>query len=162
MRFILLAYPWLELLSLIQLGTETSAFTALLYVAVMIFLGITLMRVAGMAGLAQLQSAQRGGVLIQTALLNDMAMIVAGILLIIPGLLSDLLAVVILIGPLRRLLFGRWVSRVSTAQSAFTAGQSGASRPYGPASGPMSADDPDGVTLEGEFRRVDNDDPRIK
>ena len=162
MRFVLLAYPWLELLSLIQLGTETSAFTALVYVAAMIFLGITLIRVAGMAGLAQLQSAQRSGVLIQTALLNDMAMIVAGILLIIPGLLSDLLAVVMLIGPLRRLLFGRWVSRVSTAQSAFAAGQWDASRPYGPASGPMSADDPDGVTLEGEFRRVDNDDPRIK
>ena len=131
MRFILLAYPWLELLSLIQLGTETSAFTALVYVAAMIFLGITLMRVAG-------------------------------ILLIIPGLLSDLLAVVILIGPLRRLLFGRWVSAMASSQSAFTAGQADPSRPYGPASGPMSADDPDGVTLEGEFRRVDNDDPRIK
>ena len=162
MRFILLAYPWLELLSLIQLGTETSAFTALLYVAAMIFLGITLMRVAGMAGLAQLQSAQRSGVLIQTALLNDMAMIVAGILLIIPGLLSDLLAVVTLIGPLRRLLFGRWVSRVSATQGTFTAGQSGTSRSYGSASSPMSANDPDGVTLEGEFRRVDNDDPRLK
>lgn len=145
MRFLLLLYPWLELLSLIQLGIETSALTALAWVAAMIVLGSVLLRRVGLANLNRLREAQQGRVVPapQQLLLRDMAVTVAALLLIIPGLVSDVLAVVFLIGPLRRLL-GRGLG-VRVAADA-TASASGSRTDGGP------------VTLEGEYRRVD--DPR--
>lgn len=143
MRFFLLLYPWLELLSLIQLGIETSALTALAWVAAMIVLGSVLLRQVGMANLNRLREAQQGRVVPapQQLLLRDMAVTVAALLLIIPGLVSDVLAVVFLIGPLRRLL-GRVLGVRVT-------GDAGSPPPERPAErGP--------VTLEGEYRRLDD------
>ena len=44
MRILFLAYPWLELLSLIQLGINTSALIALGYVLLTVLAGMTLLR----------------------------------------------------------------------------------------------------------------------
>lgn len=143
MRFLLLLYPWLELLSLIQLGIETSALTALAWVAAMIVLGSVLLRQVGLANLNRLREAQQGRVVPapQQLLLRDMAVTVAALLLIIPGLVSDVLAVVFVIGPLRRLL-GR-------ALGVRGVGDAGSPAPDNRGeSGP--------VTLEGEYRRVDD------
>ena len=51
MRLLIFAYPWLELLSLIQLGVETSALTAIAWVMVMMLLGGALLRRVGTAGI---------------------------------------------------------------------------------------------------------------
>ena len=104
MRLFILFYPWLELLSLIQLGVETSALTALLWVGIMVLLGIAMIRHVGIASMDRLRAAQKSGVLHQNLLIDDMAMVVAGLLFIVPGLLSDFFAIVVLIGPLRRML----------------------------------------------------------
>jgi len=102
MRWLLLLYPWLELLSLIQLGVETTALIALGWVIAMVGLGATMLRRVGTASIARLREAQRGGSLQQHLFIDDMAVVVAALLLIIPGLLSDFFAIVVLIGPLRR------------------------------------------------------------
>ena len=49
MRLLLLFYPWLELLSLIQLGIETSAMVPLLWVLAMFMLGAALIKRVGTA-----------------------------------------------------------------------------------------------------------------
>ena len=72
-------------------------------------------------------------------LVDDMALGFAGLLLVIPGMISDFTALVILIGPIRRGLFRMlWARSVSVPASAETA------RPP--------------ETIEGEYRRIDGDD----
>ena len=97
MRIALLLYPLLELWSLIELGAQTSAGLAVLWVLAAGFLGMTTIRFAGAQVLSRLQAAQREGVLQQQLVASDMALAVAGLLLIIPGLLSDAMAVLVLI-----------------------------------------------------------------
>jgi UPF0716 protein FxsA len=146
MRLLIFAYPWLELLSLIQLGVETSALTAVAWVMAMMLLGGALLRRVGTAGIQRLRQAQQTGILQQHLLVDDMAMAFAGILFIVPGLLSDFFAVVVLVGPLRRVL-----ARLLGLQNALSPEQkAGHSR--------------DNVTLEGSFEVVDdnpNDGSRI-
>ena len=96
MRWLLFLYPWLELFSLIQLGAETSVLFAMTWVLAMIFAGVLLLRRVGMASINRLRAAQQGRMLPQQLLLDDMVGAIAAVLLIIPGLLSDALAVMVL------------------------------------------------------------------
>ena len=154
MKWLLFFYPWLELWSLIELGTQTSAATAMLWVFGAGVLGIALFRLAGRQTLEHVQQAQREGALSQQLLMGNVARLVAGVLLIIPGLISDVLAVVVLIAPLRILLAKLLVGGSVNAQYNPYQGQG-----QGESSGFHSWADnrpfeDDGVTLEGEFESV--------
>ena len=116
-------YPWLELWSLIQLGIETSPGLALMWVLGALVMGSALMRWAGRSSLQRLAQASAGGTLPEQLLLADFALILSGLLLAIPGLVSDLLAVPILIKPLRHLAARVLASRV--AASTFHTGANG-------------------------------------
>jgi UPF0716 protein FxsA len=136
MRFILLLLPWLELYTLIRLGIETSALTALLYVLGTLLLGLAVLRRQGEGMFRQLREAQEGRVLGAQLLVDDMAVGLAGLLLVIPGMITDVAALVVMIGPLRRRLVRRLVGPQAEA--------------YNPDR------DRDGhVTIEGEYRRHD-------
>lgn len=153
MRLLILLYPWIELWSLIQLGVETSALFAVLWVFLMFMLGGALLRRAGMASVMRLREAQASGVLRQQVMLDEMSTGFAALLFIIPGLVSDFLAVLVLIGPLRRAL-ARWLtggSREGRGQPQAPESSSARthrSTPHRP------------VTLEGEYDRVDDRDSR--
>ena len=104
MRISLLLYSVLELWSLIELGAQTTAGLAVLWVLGAGFLGMATIRFAGTQVLSRLQAAQREGALQQQLIAGDLSLAIAGLLLIIPGLLSDALALLVLIRPFRRLL----------------------------------------------------------
>jgi UPF0716 protein FxsA len=144
MRFLLLLYPWLELWSLIQLGVETSALFAIGWVFLMFMLGGALLRRAGTASVMQLREAQATGVLRQQVLVDDMSTALAALLFIIPGLISDCIAILVLIGPLRRAL-ARLVVGAGQASARESSRQPRDAPPQGP------------VTLEGDFHRVDEE-----
>jgi len=177
MRILLLAYPWLELLSLIQLGVNTSALIALGYVLLTVLAGMTVLRAVGATAVNRLREAQRSGLLQQHVFVDDLAVAVAALLLMIPGLLSDFFAVVVLIGPLRRAL-GRALGLTATKESAFANTDGafyGSSSSRGSFRDPLQAlsEDPSHETvrdqssgsgrpviLDGEFEEVDQHDPR--
>ena len=104
MRLFLMLLPWLELFTLIQLGIETSALTALGYVLLTFALGVVVLRRQGLGMFQRLQEAQEGRILGRQLLLDDMAMGLAGLLLIFPGMITDVAALLVMIGPLRRRL----------------------------------------------------------
>ncbi len=136
MRLLILLLPWLELFSLIKLGVETSALTALLYVFVTLVLGLAILRHQGRGLFVQLEGIQQGRVLGQQLMKDGMAVGLAGLLLMIPGLITDAGAVILLIGPLRRRL-----SRALAGPQP---------EPYIP-----ERDSGEHLTIEGEFRRED-------
>jgi UPF0716 protein FxsA len=152
MNWLLFIYPWLELWSLIELGSQTTSATAILWVLGAGILGIALFRFAGRQALEQLQQAQREGVLSQQLLIGNVAQLVTGVLLIVPGLISDALAVVVLIAPLRILLAKLLFGRSANTQSAHYQEQGGSSS-FRMDAGNNRFDD-GGVTLEGEFEPV--------
>lgn len=136
MRLFFMLLPWLELFTLIQLGIETSALTAILYVLATLVLGLAILRRQGMDMFERLRQSQDGSVIGPQLLVDDMAMGLAGLLLMFPGLISDVAAVVVMIGPLRR--------RIARAVNG---PQPDVYRP--------DADTSSHVTLEGQYRRVD-------
>ena len=173
MRIALLLYPLVELWSLIELGAQTSAGLAVLWVLGAGFLGMTTIRLAGAQVLSRLQAAQREGVLQQQLVASDMALAVAGLLLIVPGLLSDGLAMLVLIRPVRYLLGGAVAAGWSKGGNRQATGHtfhgtqhhahqhthqdaSHTRRSRGPG-GPQN----DGVTLEGEFQKLDSEAPQL-
>ena len=123
MRWLLFLYPWLELWSLIQLGIETTLAVAMLWVLAALIVGGAMIRWAGRNSLQRLAQASAGGTLPEQLLMADFALILSGLLLAIPGLVSDLLAVLILIKPLRHLAATVLASRV--AASTFHTGANG-------------------------------------
>jgi UPF0716 protein FxsA len=155
MGWIFFLYPFLELWSLIELGAQTSALTALAWVLGAGVGGVATIRFAGAQALSHLQAAQREGRLQQSLVAQDMVLVVAGFLLVIPGLISDALAVMVLIKPLRILMFGLLpIKPVVSASAQF---EQAARRD---SASPTS--DPRGVTLEGEFQHLDPDRPHIE
>jgi UPF0716 protein FxsA len=138
MRFFLMLLPWLELFTLIELGIETSALTALAYVLFTIVLGVAVLQRQGRGMFERLRQSQEGRVIGPQLLLDDMAMGLAGLLLIVPGMITDLFALIVVIGPLRRRL-AKWLMGPQP-------------EPYVP-----EQDRQPHVTLEGQFRRVDDE-----
>ena len=139
MRLFFILFPWLELFTLIQLGVKTSAMTALLYVLLTFILGIYVLRRQGMGMFERLRQTQEGRVLGSGLLLDDMAMGLAGLLLMFPGMISDVIALIVVIGPLRRRLFGWFSGPVP--------------EPYSP-----GQDRSENTTIEGDFVHIDEDD----
>ena len=139
MRFFIMLLPWLELFTLIQLGIETSALAVLGYVMVTLFLGMAILRRQGQGMFERLRASQQGKLVGPQLLLDDMALGLAGVLLMIPGLISDFAALIVVIGPLRRRL-AVWIMGPQP-------------EPYVPERDPQAQ-----VTIEGQYRRVDEED----
>jgi UPF0716 protein FxsA len=141
MRFFIMLLPWLELFTLIQLGIETSALAVLGYVMVTLFLGMAILRRQGQGMFERLRESQQGKLVGPQLLLDDMALGLAGVLLMIPGLISDFAALIVVIGPLRRRL-AVWLMGPQP-------------EPYVPERDPEAQ-----VTIEGQYRRVDEEDSK--
>ena len=165
MRSALFLYPFLELWSLIELGKATNAGLAVVWVLGAGFVGMATIRFAGAQVMSRLQAAQQQGVLTEQLVASDMALAIAGLLLIIPGLISDGLAVLVLIRPLRRLLgivvAAGWSRDSRRAGDAYTQRQANPSSfDSRPARG-YATQQKDGVTLEGEFQELDVEADRL-
>ena len=138
MRWIVFLYPWLELWSLLALGSRTSAGMAMLWVLGAGVLGVIMIRVAGAQTLGQLRTAQQSGSLQAQLLQDHVALAIVGLLLLIPGMVSDSLAVLLFIRPLRGLIY-----RSVAPDGGFSGGFQ------------HTREGDDGVTLEGEYEQVD-------
>ena len=151
MRWVVFLYPWLELWSLLALGSRTSAGVALLWVLGAGVLGVMMIRVAGAQTLGQLRTAQQSGSLQAQLLQDNVALAIVGLLLLIPGMVSDVLAVLLLIRPLRGLLY-RSVAPNGGFSGEFGGEFSGGFQHTHHTHNPHQGDD--GVTLEGEYEQV--------
>lgn len=100
-RWLLLLYPWLELWTLIALGSRWGAGAAMLWVILTAALGVVLIRWVGRSSIEHLWRAQQSGALSRQRLLDDFSVALAGLLFIVPGVISDALALAVLLGPLR-------------------------------------------------------------
>ena len=140
MKYLIVIYPWIELISLIQLGIETSAFWALAYVIGMIFFGLTLIRRQGLALISELKKIERERGIFSILQADDLRIVIAGLLFLVPGLISDFFALMLLIGPVHRYLIMRFQGRINRVRH--------------------NENEETGYVIDGSFTRVDDRPPK--
>lgn len=136
MRIFIMILPWIELFTLIQLGIKTSAFTALAYVLATALVGLMMLQRQGRSLFEKFRQG-RGGMFPGPELpLDELGVAFAGLLLLFPGMITDGIAVLVMIGPLRRRIFRAFRRPPSVDAS-------------------RSGDWAQRETIEGEYRRLD-------
>jgi UPF0716 protein FxsA len=141
MRLFLLLLPWLELWILIELGSDVGGLNALLYVFLTLMFGLWLIRRQGEGMLLRVREQVSGYSLGPQLFVDDLAMVVCGVLIMIPGLISDTLGLLFMIAPLRRQLFGR---AKRAAQPGFSSHS------------PNDRPERENITIDGDFDRLDD------
>ncbi len=139
--FLLLA-PVAEIAVFIQVGSRLGVGPTLLLVLASAVFGIWLVRTQGFAAATRVQAMIARGESPALGMLEGMALLAAGVLLVIPGFVTDVAAFVLLIPPLRRAIIRLYLRRFRLEGTV--------TRHSGP--GP---DSPGPPPLEGESRRED-------
>jgi UPF0716 protein FxsA len=116
--FLLVAWPIAEIATLIWVGGHLGVLNTVGLVLLAAFGGLALFRHVGFGLLRRLQGELSAGRMPTGTLLESFALLVAGILLVLPGFLSDVLACLLLIGPLRRLVIGAISTRFTVTATS--------------------------------------------
>jgi UPF0716 protein FxsA len=108
--FLFILVPLLELYILIKIGGYLGAFQTVALVVFTALLGIVLVRLEGLRTLQKIRQSLSLGIVPAEEMLDGVLIFVGGVLLIIPGVLTDLFALILLI-PYTRTIFKRWLRR---------------------------------------------------
>lgn len=141
---VFIAAPVLELWVLIEVGSEIGALATIALLILTAIAGIALIRLQGLLTLVRATQRMNSGELPAQEMGEGILLGAAGLLLLLPGFVSDGLAVLLLIPPLRRWLLGRLMQRMTVVH-----GGNPHYRPGPPPGGPERH------TIEGEYRRED-------
>ena len=107
---IFILVPLLELYVLIKIGGYLGAFQTVALVVLTALLGVALARFEGIRTLQQISESLSQGIVPAEEMVDGVLIFVGGVLLIIPGVLTDFFALILLI-PYTRTLFKRWLRR---------------------------------------------------
>lgn len=102
--------PLAELYLLIKIGTVVGVLNTLALVALTGFAGAYLARMQGMQTMLRVRSQIEQGIMPAEDLIDAVIIFVAGILLLTPGLLTDI-AGLLLLYPTSRFYFKRWLRK---------------------------------------------------
>lgn len=141
----------LEIYLLIEVGGLIGALPTIFLVIFTAVLGIFLLRVQGFSTLQKVRRSLARGEIPATAMLEGMVLMLAGVLLVLPGFFTDTVGFLLLVPPLRRRLAGWLLARGLVQAAVGPASQSGTSSSSG--ASPKVSHDP--RTLEGDYRRED-------
>lgn len=142
------AFPFLEIVILIKAGETIGFWPTVGLLVAAAALGFILIREQGLSMVGRMFSAMNEGRLPFEPLLDGYALIFAGFLLIFPGFLSDALALLLLVPPIRRWIIRRALSGLV---------------PSPPGNGPGGVRKEQGkIVIEGTYERVDEDEDAPK
>lgn len=137
----LLVVPIAEIATFVWVGSRIGVGATLLLVVIGIMVGLWLVRLQGFATAGKVQAMIARGESPAQGMLEGLALLAAGVLFLVPGFLTDIAALLLLIPPLRR-----WIIRLYLRHVGLDAAVT--RRPPGP-------DQPGRTPLEGESHRVD-------
>ncbi len=135
--------PLVELYLLIEVGARIGAFSTIALTVFTAVLGGLLVRLQGLKVLFRVQEVTAQGGIPAMEMLEGAALLLAGLSLLLPGLITDTIGFLLLIPPLRRALIIAFLRRYANLRPA--PGPEGARHPHAPR------------TLEGDWRREDDD-----
>ena len=115
--FLFFAVPIAEIYLLIQVGQAIGAGWTVLLVVATAVVGVALLRVQGLSTLLRAQEKLRRNELPAREMLEGMALVVAGALLLTPGFFTDTIGFLLLFPPTRAWLASALASRVVSASA---------------------------------------------
>jgi UPF0716 protein FxsA len=137
LRLAVIALPLLEIVSIIVVADAIGVVATLLLLVVCFLGGLGLIRERGLGALGRVRDAVSRGEPPVRELFETAAIVLAGFLLMVPGFLSDLIALPLLVPAIRRWLLARFGARFG--------------RPPRAAPG----------VIEGEWHEVGEEKPRL-
>lgn len=114
---VILMMPILEIAGFIIVGKAIGLWLTLALVLFTSFLGLLILRLGGIGMVRNLQDAGRTGAQPADELVNGAMRVVAGILLFIPGFITDILGLLLLSPAIRRFFWKAFGPRVVVASS---------------------------------------------
>lgn len=141
----------LELTVMIQVGTVIGALPTVILIVLTAMLGSSLVRRQGLKTLMEAQQRMQVGEMPARELMGGMMLALAGLLLIVPGFVTDLLGLLLLLPPLRSRLADRLVKGVRVQ------GAMGGFQSQGPYSSSPPLREESSTIIEGEFERKDKE-----
>lgn len=106
-----LGFPLIELYLLIKVGTLIGALPTLALVVGSGMLGLWLFKRQGMENYRRVQQSMARGEVPAMELVEGALMLAGGVMLLIPGLITDVLGLLCLFPPFRRAVVGWWLRR---------------------------------------------------
>ena len=158
MPFLLIAYPFLEFWSVLELSARVGALATLMYIVAMIVVGYWLLQWAGRSALLTAGRFPSAAALRGQLFAGEISVAFGAVLLMLPGIISDVLAFYVFArAALKALLSavtGSGAQRRASEPGHSTVDNDDRDIPHRSAPG----SDHDGpVTLEGDFSRVKED-----
>jgi UPF0716 protein FxsA len=126
---VFLATPLIEIALFIVIGQIIGLWPTLLGVVLSTLLGIAVIRWQGFALLTQFRDTMSRGRLPARSIADAMLVCFAGFLLLIPGYFSSLVGVLLLIPPVRGLIYGALTSRMTVVSTGFAQGDASGPSP---------------------------------
>jgi UPF0716 protein FxsA len=102
--------PLAELYLLIKIGSYMGAFNTILLILITGILGALLARLEGLRTLRQITKSLNQGIVPAEELVDSVLIFVAGIVLVTPGVLTDVMGLLLLL-PYTRTIFKRWLRK---------------------------------------------------
>lgn len=148
---VLLGLPIVEIWLMIEIGQEVGALPTIALILGTAALGMLLFRVQGLATLARVQAHLDRGEAPVGELLSGLGLLAAGLLLFIPGFLTDAIGLLLFVPPLRRFIIGAGVAwALARGRTHVWTARGGGPRP--PGGGPVIDGDFEDVTGDAESR----------
>ncbi len=153
---ILLAFPLLELLLLILVGGAIGGWVFALLIA-SATAGWLLIKEERIGFMARVEAARNSSTSVVAAIKASGRKVIAGVLLIIPGLITDVAALALLLWPVGKTASARSRGGFQFGMSSNPRGAPTPAREDGPKPirETIFTASPDGETLEGDFKRID-------
>jgi UPF0716 protein FxsA len=167
--FLFLAYPMLELALLIKVGSSIGVWALMGIIVATGIGGALVLRNNGLAFLRNMSAAMAEGRPPLAPAFDSALVGLAGLLLIAPGLLTDVLGALLLVAPLRGMIVSTW-SRMLTAGASATADPSATGDFQARTAANENDTDDAGpfgrprrtrrepIIIEGEYERIDERD----
>ncbi len=122
--FLLLFIPILEIAVFILIGGQIGVLSTLGMILLTAILGSILLRIQGFATLARIQEQSRNGAIPGKELVSGVMIMIAGVLLLTPGFVTDSIGFLLFFPPFRQFLWSALASKVVVqTKSAFGQGQ---------------------------------------
>jgi UPF0716 protein FxsA len=157
---LLLAWPLAEIATFVVVGREIGVLSTIGLIVLTGFVGVILLRVQGFGVLRRARTEIDAGRDPSREIANGAMILVAGILLLLPGFLTDILGILLFIAPVREAVWRFLKTRIDVVTNF---GASSARR--GGSRGSRTIDlDPDEYSSSGSakpdspWRRLDRDD----
>lgn len=149
---VVLAVPLIEIALFVTVGGWLTLWPTLAIVIGTAFLGVYIMRQLGLRAMSDMQTASRGMQNPVTPMAHNALIMMAGVLLLLPGFLTDSLGLLLLIAPLREWVIHHFASRFVVFQ------RRSPKRDWQDGPGPRTSAE----VIDAEYSEIDPEHPSLR